>query len=323
MAILLLLSGVLTTPVIDDPAAYVAAKDHDNGKDKDKSDKKEEKQKEKEEKEREKQEKKDDKNKNRGKGNANAEITNVDGYAFEVQCDADDSAGTTTCTFTGIAPEGAKGVGHVDLPADEVCAEVIGGTFEYVDPDPNTNVTGYKSTGDVGTITLVLEGDVSPAGTATYWFKTGDGVFPATGPGLSCGEPTTEFTLQQTPAATQVPDEGKDVAVPETGELLVLMYTCTDVPQDRTGYDWFGECDPEGGMHDFTLTEVSETVLQPVSMRSDSSGDVTFGSLDPGLYSLEMTDVSWCRAASDNVDPEGNLNILAGERTTVWGFICQ
>jgi hypothetical protein len=149
-------------------------------------------------------------------------------------------------------------------------------------------VTGYKSTGDEGTITLVLGGDVAPAGTATYWFETGDGVFPATGPGLSCAESTTEFTLQQTPAATQVPDEGKEVAAPETGELLVLMYTCTDVPEDRTGYDWFGECDPEGGVHDFTLT-----------------------------------DVTWCRAASDNVDPEGNVTIVAGERTTVWGFICQ
>jgi hypothetical protein len=321
-AILLLVSGALVMPVIDAPAPYVAAKD--NGKNEDKADKKEEKQREKEEKEREKQEKKDDKdkNKNQGNGNANVVITDVNGYTVEVRCDVDASAGTTTCSFTGVAPEGAKDVGHVDLPEDEVCAEVIGGSYEYVDPDPNTNVTGYKSTGDDGVITLILEGDVAPADTATYWFKTGDGVFPATGPGLRCGEAAVEFTLEQTPSAESTV-EGKDVAEPETGELLILMYTCADVPEDRTGYDWFGECDPEGGVHDFTLTEVSETAVEPVSMQSDTSGDVTFESLDPGLYSLEMTDVTWCRAASDNVDPDGNINIVAGERTTVWGFICQ
>jgi hypothetical protein len=316
-AVLMLISGSLTMPVLDGPSVSVVAKD--NGKDQDKADKKEEKKKDKEEKEREKQEKKD--NKKEDRGNGNVEVANAEGYFVEVQCEFDPAAGTTTCSFTGVAPEGAKDVGHVDLPADEVCAEVVGGSYEYVDSDPNTDVTGYKSTGDDDVITLVLEGEVTPAGTATYWFKTGSGVFPATGPGLGCGDATAEFTLH-TPVADGTP-EGKDVAEPETGELLVLVYICTDAPEDRTGFDWFGECSPEGGVHDFTLTGINETGVEPVSMQSDASGDVTFGALDPGLYSLEMTDVTWCRAASDNVDAEGSVNIVAGERTTVWGFICQ
>ena len=35
-----------------------------------------------------------------------------------------------------------------------------------------------------------------------------------------------------------------------------------------------------------------------------------------------MTDLLWCHATSDRVDPEGNLQIEAGQRTTVWMFVC-
>jgi hypothetical protein len=240
-------------------------------------------------------------------------------YAVDVQCEFDVGAGNTTCSFTGIAPPDAKEVGHIDLPQEEVCAQVIGGDFEYVDPDPNTRVTGYKSRGSEGAFTLVLEGEVTTAGTATYWFKTGDGVFPATGPGLSCGEPTAEFVLNATqePAAEPTPEIGT------SGSLLVNIYTCSGVPEETTGFDWFGQCNPEGGVHEFVLSAVGEATLEPLRGSSDASGDIAFDSLEPGLYSLQMLDAKWCRAVSDSVTAEGHVAIEADERTTVWGFICQ
>jgi hypothetical protein len=58
-------------------------------------------------------------------------------------------------------------------------------------------------------------------------------------------------------------------------------------------------------------------------METDASGDATFADLEPGLYSLEMAEGTWCKAVSDNVDAEGNVIIEAGARTTVYGFICE
>ena len=240
-------------------------------------------------------------------------------YAVEVQCEFDVDAGSSTCTFTGIAPPDAKDIGHVDLPQEEVCAKVTGGDFEYVDPDPNTRVTGYKSTGSEGVFTLVLEGEVTTAGTATYWFKTGDGVFPASGPGLYCEEPPAEFVLNPTqePVAENSPVNGT------SGSLLINIYACSNVPEDAASFDWFGQCNSEGGVHEFVLSAVDEVAMEPVRRSSDASGDVAFDSLEPGLYSLEMVDAKWCRAVSDSVTAEGHVAIEADQQTTVWGFICQ
>jgi hypothetical protein len=105
--------------------------------------------------------------------------------------------------------------------------------------------------------------------------------------------------------------------------LVVLTYLCSDVPEDRTEYDWFGLCDPEGGVHGLKLAPVSEFAVEPQLVDTDASGDITFDSLEPGLYSLELAEGIWCKAFSDNVDPEGNVIIEAGQRTTVYGFICE
>lgn len=264
--------------------------------------------------------KKEDKDKDKGPKNDNdGEVVAAVAYAVDVQCEYDEDAVSTTCSFTGVAPPDAKDVSHVDLPQEEVCAEVTDGTFEYVDPDPNTGVTGYKSRGSEGSFTLVLDGEVTAAGTATYWFKTGDGVFPATGPGLSCEQASAEFVVQ-TPEETA---EETAVVTDGTGALLVDIYSCTAVPEDTTSFDWFGECDPEGGVHDFTLAPAGAGAVEPLSQASDGSGNTSFNTLDPGLYSLELVGAKWCHAVSDNVDAKGQVAIEAGERTTVWGFICE
>lgn len=240
-------------------------------------------------------------------------------YAVDVQCEFDVDANSTTCSFTGIAPPDARDISHVDLAQDEVCAEVTGGTYEYVDPDPNTQVTGYKSRGSEGSFTLVLQGEVATAGTTTYWFKTGDGVYSATGPGLSCREFTSDLALGPTQEAL----ENNVVVTNSTGALLVRIYLCTDVPEDTTDFDWFGECDPEAGVHEFTLSEVNQVAEEPLVVESDPSGDTAFGALAPGRYELEMVDTTWCHAVSDRVTAEGHVVIQAGQRATVWGFICE
>lgn len=264
-------------------------------------------------------EKKDKKDKQKDTG---AAITASADYVVEVECDYDEGAGTTTCTFTAVAPEGAKKIVEFDLPQDAVCAEVVGGEYKYVDPDPNTNVTGYQSKGNTDVITLVLDGEVTVEGTTTFWMKAANEVFPVTAPGLGCTGAAT-FTLQVTPGSAQPTPEPTATEVPTTGELVVLVYTCADVPEDTTDYDWFRLCNSEGGVHGLELAPVSEVAVDPVTMETDASGDATFADLEPGLYSLKPAGTTWCKAVSDNVDAEGNVIIEAGARTTVYTFVCE
>jgi hypothetical protein len=313
LLVLLLLAGsVLVAPPVGIPATQAVAQD--DGGDDDKEDEG-------------KEDKDDDKNEGEGNGDHSG-ISETDEYTVEVDCQFDESADTTTCTFTGNAPEGASDVSHVDLPEEAVCAEVVGGEHEFVDPDPNTRITGYKSKGSEGTFSLILEGEVTTSGTTTYWFKTGDGVFPAPGPDLQCGAAAREFELAATPGQTEEAGDAGTTASPpaasqDTGDLQVTVYSCADVPEDTTGFDWFGECDLATDAHQFTLTFISETPGDPLTTESDESGNAGFEELQPGVYTLEMTDTNWCHATSDNVDAEGNVTIETDKRTTVWIFTCD
>lgn len=320
IALLLLASGMFIAPQLDIyvPGA-VAAKDEEKSE-KNKNDNDEDDGDEDDEGNGKKDNDKK-KNKNKDKSRGKDKKTGVDPaaqYAVEVQCEPHVDGSSTTCSFTGIPPADGKDLGYVVLPQEEACAEVIGGQFEYVDPDPNTRVTGYKSQGDEGMLILVLGGEVTPAGAATYWFKTGVGTFPATGPGLSCEESPADFVLNATNEAV----DGTAVATNATGSLMADIYSCTDVPEDTTNFDWFGACDPEGGVHEFTLAEV-RGAAEPRTSESDASGDVVFESLAPGSYSLEIIDTMWCHAVSDSVTAEGKVVVEAGKRATVWGFICE
>lgn len=316
IALLLVASGMFIAPRLDTyVAGAVAAKDEE------KSEKSKNNNDEDDEEGNGKNDNDKNENKNKDKSRGKDRTTGVDPaaqYAVEVQCEPDADANTTSCSFTGIAPPDGKDLGYVVLPHDEVCTEVSGGQFEYVDPDPNTHITGYKSRGDEGMLTLILEGEARTAGTATYWFKTGDGTFPGTGPGLSCEEAAADFVLN----ATRETVEGTAAATDATGSLFVNIYSCTAVPEDTTNFDWFSECDPEGGVHEFTLAEIGGAA-DPRTSESDASGDVVFESLAPGSYSLEIIDTMWCHAVSDSVTAEGKVVVEADRRATVWGFICE
>lgn len=303
---ILLLAGTMAGPsIVATPSFAAPSQENNEGKGKeDKDDKKE------------KDDQKDKKEKKDKKDKGGPEVSETEGYMVNVVCQFDEAAGTTTCAFTGIAPEGASDVGHVDLPEEAVCSEVVGGDHEYVDPDPNTRVTGYKSRGKEGTFTLVLQGEVVPGGTTTYWFKTGDGVFPAPGPGLVCEPGSLSGADDGTPAAPAT-------ATVSTGELVVMVYGCATIPTDSATFDWFGECDPASEPHNFVLELLHEHAGPPTTTDSDGSGNARFGELEPGLYSLEMTDVGWCHATSDNVNDNGKVIVEAGGRTTVWIFTCE
>jgi hypothetical protein len=308
LAVLLLIGGMLAVTIPDMPGSgVVRAQGNSDGKKDDKANDRPGKEK----KDKDKQDKDD-------KDNGNGPVISGDGgYRVEVACDNDDD-GTSTCTFTGVVPDGGKKINHLDVPEEAICAEVVGGEYKYVDDDPHTGVTGYQTKGNNDTVTLVLDGHAVPAGTATYWLKAANNILPVTGPGIDCGSGMTSGlpTTPEGAAPTVTP-------APETGELVVLVYTCADVPEDTTDYDWFRLCDSEGGVHQLALAPVSEVAVEPMTTSTDDSGDATFTDLEPGLYTLEMTDVAWCKAVSDSVDAEGNVIIEQGQRTTVYSFICE
>ncbi|MDP9368391.1 MAG: prealbumin-like fold domain-containing protein [Chloroflexota bacterium] len=287
---------------------------------------------------------KGDKDEERG---SEGQVERAAAYHVDADCAYEETADETTCTFAGWAPPEAKAVSHVDLPASEVCTEVLGGDHEYVDPDPNTRVVGYKSRGSNGTFTLVMTGRVTTGGTATYWFKTGDGVFPATGPGLRCGEFATQQAVEITPE-TEV--TGQDVISPEaespgaaeiqitlevelvgtveaeaatSGAILVQTYACGAVPADPSAFDWYGACQPGGDGVPFTLRSKEGTQFSDAGDgATDAAGLLRFDALAPGTYRLRGVDVVWCHAESDNVDEQGDLVVEAGQPVTVWIFLC-
>ena len=252
-----------------------------------------------------------DKNK-KEKGKQQEPVEAASAYLVEVECQPLDDA-STACAFTGIAPEGAKGINHLELPVNEACAEVVGGDFQYLDPDPHTNVTGYASREDSAAFTLVLEGEVVPGGMATYWIKAASEIFPATGPGLVCNE-SVAASVDSTPVATQT-----EVT---TGSVTVSAYACTAVPADTSAFDWFGACEP-GGEHRYILAPVEDGQTDLLAAETDAAGVATFDDLVPGTYDLDQVEDAWCHAESNNVNAGGDVLVEVGQETSVWLFSCD
>ncbi|MDP9357550.1 MAG: prealbumin-like fold domain-containing protein [Chloroflexota bacterium] len=275
----------------------------------------------------------DDKGKDEGDGST-GQVDRTAAYRVDVTCAFDPATNRTTCTFAGQAPPKAKDVSHVDLPAREVCTEVVGGDHEFVNPDPNTRVVGYKSRGSQGTFTLVLTGRVTTSGTVTYWVKTGDGVFPATGPGLHCGATTPPDRITAT-REPPVPPEGTGTTaaemqitlevttVPATGAILVQASTCGAAPEDPASFDWYGACQPGGDGVPFTLSvKEGRQFSDAGDGATDAAGRLSFEGLAPGTYRLRGSDLVWCHAESDVVDAQGDLIVAAGRHVSVWVFLC-
>jgi Sec-independent protein translocase protein TatA len=306
LVIMLVLAGLMNlSPVsLSSSAPAVAAaqraqndsdEDHDNGKGNDDKEKKDK-----------------DEKKGKGKGNENAApVDATRSYTVNVNCVYQSVDDLTTCSFEGLALEDAKKVGQLVAPEEQLCAAVTGNDGMYVDPDPHAHVVGYRSKGSTGKLTLVLSGNVSVSGVATYWIKAGGDVFPVRGPGLVC-VPTVAAATATAPSALS----------DSTGALLVQTYNCP-IAESRPDYDWFGACTPAGTESTFRLTPPGGTGSDDSTDATDESGQTQFGNLEPGLYDLARVDKNWCHAESDNVDRDGKVVIKAGERTTVWIFTCN
>lgn len=239
-------------------------------------------------------------------------------YRVDVSCKpkGKDGGEVTSCEFRAIAPEGEEKVTRVIVPADAVCADVVGGDYEQVEVRAGEGLNGYASKPDKEKFALELEGDVTTSGTTSYWIVTAGGLFPAEGPALECGGAAALDLQASTPPPASTP-------TPETGSLAVVVATCADVPADASGFDWFGQCQPDGNGDEFRLTEASGDGMQAWMATPDGEGTALFETMEPGEYRLETMGEPWCHAASDRVTADSTVVIEAGQRTTVYVFQCE
>ena len=279
-----------------------------------------------------KQEKKDNDKGNNGKDKEDKKEKKVRaepiaGYTVRVECSFDEASDQSTCFFDADSPAGAKKINLFDVPADSVCAPVVGGDAQFVDPDPNTNVTGYRSTDSNGQMTLVLAGEVRTGGSATYWIKAASNILPATGPGLQCAsadtppaEPTANAPALPTATAPAV-QLTPEVTDP-TGSVVVFAHTCPVALASSQLRLVRRMHRSESGVR-YRLVRVDTETRDGVTTSTNSTGRAQFFSLQPGTYELTQAEGDWCHAQSDNVDADGNLIVNAGQRTTVWVFACS
>jgi hypothetical protein len=312
MLLLVIASGLAVAPALAGTSTDLAlvAADQDRADDDDDDDKK-----------RGRGNDDDDDDRNRGRGNdddddkANSrEVSATEGYRVEVECDVDDDDDTTECEFSGIAPSDASDIDRITVPADAVCAEVIDGDFVLANAQSGAGVTGYMSEDDDDELELELVGRVTTTRTMTYWVTTSDGVFPAEGPGLRC------YQAQGAVATVTPPPPTPEVT---TGTLAVAVYSCGNVPDDTSMFDWFAECVPGSDPIGFLLTPSGENAVDRYTTESDATGEAAFEMLDPGTYRLEAIDRLWCHATSDRVTSDSEVVVRAAEQTTVWTFYCD
>jgi hypothetical protein len=267
------------------------------------------------------------KHKGKGKGNKQVSAEPIAIYTIRVDCAYDAAADQSTCSVDADHPDGAKKIKQFVLSADDICAPVISSDANYVDPDPNTGATGYRSTDPEGKLVLVLSGKVTAGGTATYWIKAASNIFPATGTGLICANDTpapAQQTAPTQPAADVTPTPAASPA-PEvtdtTGSIVVRAADCP-IAAPQADYDWYGQCTPVSAGSRYRLTRIDTATRDGMTTSTDATGQAMFRSLPPGTYQLTQAEGDWCYAQSDNVNSDGNLNVAAGQRTTVWIFVC-
>ena len=214
-------------------------------------------------------------------------------YEVAVDCTYNADADRTTCTFQGVAGPGAKDVSHVDVPEAVVCAEVVGGDYEYVSPDPNTGVTGFKSKGSRGTLTLVLAGQVVVDGTATYAIKSGDGVFRVEGQGLEC---------DSTDAAGDVETERSTVRL--------VTFHCPTEGKSRTTFEALNDLSDDDTDVALDLDDIDVDALDDATcvraaavgfVVTDADGEVVVQAATDGLGEAEIALVPATYILNENV----------------------
>jgi hypothetical protein len=266
------------------------------------------------------QHKKNDKKK-KHKKSKRVKATATANYSVNLTCTYDQAADTSTCLISAVAPASAKKVQHVDLSASELCAEVTGGDFDIADPDPHTDVTGYRSHGTEAQFTLEFAGEVRVDGSATYWIKAASAIVPVRGPGFAC-RPEPETTAKQSPTPNARQTEPAQEVNDSAGSVLVVVRSCP-IASAQTGYDWFGQCTGIAAGLRYHLMRLDSATRDGLATSTNGEGKATFALLPPGTYELTQAAGDWCFAQSDDVDAQGNVIVEAGARTTVWIFTCE
>jgi hypothetical protein len=268
------------------------------------------------------------KHKGKSKGEKRVTAEQIATYTVRVDCSYDAADDETTCTVDADHPEGGKKINLFVLSADDICAPVVRTDANYVDPDPNTGATGYRSTDSEGKLVLVLSGKVIAGGTATYWIKAASNTFPATGTGLVCAndEPAQQSAPTQpatdvTPAPTETQAPVTAEVTDTSGSVVVQAYDCP-IATPRADYDWYGQCASATSGSRYRLTRTDTETRDGLTTSTDAMGRATFRSLPPGTYQLTQAEGDWCFAQSDNVNSDGSLTVSAGQRTSVWVFDC-
>jgi hypothetical protein len=226
-------------------------------------------------------------------------------YLVAVSCQYQGAANVTTCLFVGGTEHGTSDVTRVSIPEDMACTEVTGGTFASVAEDgvgqALASAEGSQS------VTLVFAGRVRTSGEASYRVTTPNGLFPATGPGLQCGESSN------VPAPTDMSATA--------GAIRVIAYDCPAGVDPATA-DWYATCATPSAGVTFRALENGVSSDSAKTGATDENGSVTFENLDAGTYHLTEDDGNWCHAESDSVDETGDVIVRANERSTVWIFHC-
>jgi hypothetical protein len=113
-----------------------------------------------------------------------------------------------------------------------------------------------------------------------------------------------------------------DLVTETTGTIVVHKYACA-ANTYPPGFDWFGQCRPQGAGVRFAVSVFNgETFAPKATGATDADGILRFTDAAPGTYQLREIGAAWCRAESDSVDANGNVIVRAGERANVWIFNC-
>jgi hypothetical protein len=160
-----------------------------------------------------------------------------------------------------------------------------------------------------------------PAGASTVYGFCG---YDPDAPDYKTVDEDISFTLGEGDALTctffNVPSDLTD----STGAIKVTKYVC-DLPGNKrpANFDWFAECSVQTEGVKFTLSVQQGGKYVPKSTGlTNADGILNFSQLKPGTYQLKEVGADWCHAESDNVNPQGNVIVRAGQRTNVWIFNC-
>jgi hypothetical protein len=195
----------------------------------------------------------------------------------DVSCTYDPSTNQSTCTFAVVSESG--GVDALVIPAAAICAPVVSSSGAA------TGDGGYRgeAAGGNPSVTLVLQGDVQPAGGATYVVGAADAIQEVGGVGLACQPgapdlPAPPDDSAQTEAPADVgegesnpapPDESEtiDDAAPADVEPAGTPAAVPLPPDDGTGVS-----DDEAAAQE---DEVAAAALVPLTIRAYNCDDAT------------------------------------------------